>query len=99
MKIPNWLRKLQPKKVGNYGKWCGAYNTHDSEEDAVPIDGGDAACMAHDFALRECKTEDERARVDAALWRGWKKFKPNTLYGKIYRSCILLLFKNKYHSE
>ena len=93
MKVPNWLRKLQPKWLGNYGEWCGAYNTHDKEEDAVPIDKGDAACMAHDFALKECKTEDERARVDAELWKGWKKFKPATFGGKVYRRLILVIFK------
>jgi len=90
-----WFRKIPHP---SYGNWCGAKNTHIAWDGKKPIDKMDRACRYHDFKLRSAINKKEELKADAYLWKRMKKIKPKTLslYGKLYRRCCLIIFKNKY---
>ena len=104
--MKKWMRYLCPSYIGlGYGNWTGAKRTHKNWDDAEPIDQGDAESRLHDFRLDEAsqlpepERSEEIAFADGELYKGWKKFKPPTLYGKIYRQGLLLVFKPRNKEE
>ena len=92
----NGLRRLCPSYIGlGYKNWCGAARTNDEKGKPKPEDAGDRACMVHDFRLRKSGGPKAREFADRRLHKAWKKFKPKTVYGKMYRFGLLLAFKPK----
>ena len=87
--MKDWTRKIPHP---SYGNWCGATNTHRDISDAIPKDDGDHACYLHDMALRKAKTDKGRKMADNRLAARWKKFKPSSIYGKLYRFFVIRIF-------
>ena len=90
MKMPNWLRKVPHP---HHGKWCGGKNTHPLKNAPEPVDDLDAACMLHDFKLQDTQNEEDRRIADMELRESAKKSKPKTLYGKLYRLGVMVVFR------
>ena len=76
---------------GNYGRWCGAYNT--SDPSVPPIDGVDAVCKAHDLCLLD--RGGHHCSCDAAFIRDMASASASSAEGEVYRVAAIAAFANK----
>lgn len=94
-KNPATLVTNLPGLVPEYGNWCGLQAT---PAGAVPIDGVDAACEAHDLSpgyTAKTPTLEQVVQADTQLVSNLSRAVPSTPYGELYKEGAIQVFQAK----